>query len=116
MPPISHDVLVPVSLTPALRPPAQSPAVVAEIGSYLRKVKSQVLRKWRAPIEGRLTATLEFQIAADGCVSCATLAKGTDPAAGADALEALVRAARFHPPPRGVVSEILLASFAAWTD
>lgn len=112
---MSRDFLETVSVTPAFQPPKQSPAAGAEIIGYLDKLRLRVLRKWRAPIEGRLTVTLEFQIAADGCLTYATLAEGTDRAVGAGVLEALVRAAPFDPPPSGLVAEILLATFDART-
>ena len=110
---VSAAAFAPVTVTPAFRPPARPPAEVAELEGYLRTVRRKVLPKWWGPVDGRKGVDLEFQIAADGCVSYAKLLSKSDRAVGAGVLKSLIRAAPFDPPPRGLESEILIATFTA---
>lgn len=105
----------PVPLQTSLQPASPSPAPT-ELEAYLRTVKKQVLPKWRSPVDGRQSVELEFQIAADGCVSYAKPLSKSDRAVGPGVLKALIRAAPFDPPPPGFESEILVATFTARPD
>ncbi len=105
----------PVPVQTSLPPASPSPAP-AELEGYLRTVKREVLPKWWGPADGRKGVDLEFQIAADGCVSYAKLLSKSDRVVGAGVLKALIRSAPFDPPPRGLVSEILVATFTARPD
>ncbi|MBM4383698.1 MAG: TonB C-terminal domain-containing protein [Deltaproteobacteria bacterium] len=84
-----------------------------EAEAYLRAGRARVLRHWTGPTSVSATVEMEFQVAANGCVTYARVLSSTSDAAARSTLRAVTSATPLAPPPDRVVGEVLFATFSA---